>query len=122
MVSLLLSKHDNVIKNSQKNLTYILCLIKEGNDGGYMTCATNQSLTNAPKMMTSKTFISIWLDTYNAFLIHVTTRNSNLWIFKKGHHANPTIDPNMDKKMSFVLYQVEHNILLIIKPGSQCSH
>jgi hypothetical protein len=29
-----------------------LCLMKEGNDGGYMTCAKNQSLRNAPKMMT----------------------------------------------------------------------
>jgi len=30
--------------------------MKEGNDGGYMAhqCAKNQSLTNAPKMMTSQ--------------------------------------------------------------------
>ncbi len=35
---------------------YTLCPMKEGNDGGYMAhqCAKNQSLTNAPKMMTSQ--------------------------------------------------------------------
>jgi len=36
LVSLLLSKHENVTKNSPKKINmYILCLIKEGNDGGY---------------------------------------------------------------------------------------
>ncbi len=32
--------------------TYTLCFMKEGNAGGYMTCAKNQSLTNVLKMMT----------------------------------------------------------------------
>jgi hypothetical protein len=32
---------------------YTLCLMKGGNDGGYMThqCAKNQSLTNVPQMI-----------------------------------------------------------------------
>jgi hypothetical protein len=42
-------------KNFRKQiLAHTMCLIKKGNDDGYMTCITYQSLINAQKMMTSK--------------------------------------------------------------------
>jgi hypothetical protein len=54
-MNLLLNKQDNVTKISQKiTSTYPFSKLKKGNDGGCMTCAKNQSLTNAPKITTSQ--------------------------------------------------------------------
>ncbi len=82
-VSLLLSKHENVTKNSQKITSTCYCtqwrkgmivdihdtLCKKPN---FDKCSKNDEF--------SKEFISIWWDNYNAFLIHLRCLSPSTWV------------------------------------------